>query len=103
MRKPIRFEASRSLYEDHYTKQRGGDLPVLYGARVQRGHGMGSVLGGLFRRALPLKSGAVIVGKQGMNIATDTIDGKSFKESAKYRLKEGIKTFASQRKRHLAV
>ena len=30
-------------------------------------------------------------------MATDMYDGKSFKESAKDRLKEGIKAFASQR------
>ena len=35
--------------------------------------------------------------KQALNVATDMIDGKSYKESAKNRLKEGIKTFASQR------
>ena len=35
--------------------------------------------------------------KQALNVATDMIDGNSFKESAKDRLKEGIKTFASQR------
>ena len=52
----------------------------------------------MFRRALPfLKSGAEILGKQNLNVATGMIDEKSFKESAKDRLKEGIKTFASQR------
>ena len=55
-------------------------------------------MGGLFRRALPfLKSGAEILGKQAVNVATDMIDGKSFKESAKDRRKKCIKTFASQR------
>ena len=39
-------EASRALYEDYYTKQSGGELPVFYGSRTQRGHGIGSVLGG---------------------------------------------------------
>ena len=37
------------------------------------------------------------MGKQALNVETDMIDGKSLKESAKDRLKEGIKTFASQR------
>ena len=98
MKKPYCCKASRALYEDYYTKQSGGELPVFYRARTQRGHGIGSVLGGLFRRALPfLKSGAEILGKQALTVATDMIDGKSFKESAKDRRKEGIKTFASQR------
>ena len=92
MKKPYCCEASRALYEDYYTKQSGGKLPIFYGARTQREHGIGSVLGGLFRRALPfLKSGAEILGKQALNVAPDMIDGKSFKESAKDRLKEGIK------------
>ena len=39
----------------------------------------------------------IILGKQALNVATDMIDGKSFKESAKDRLKEGIKRFASHR------
>ena len=98
MKKPYCCEVSRALREDYYTKQSGGELPVFYGARTQRGHGIGSVLGGLFRRALPfLKSGAEIFGKQALNVATDMIDGKSFKESANDWFKEGIKTFASQR------
>ena len=37
------------------------------------------------------------MGKLALKVATDMIDGKSFKESAKDRLKEGIKTIASQR------
>ena len=91
-------EANRALYEYYYTQQSGGDLPVFYGARTQRGHGLGSVLEGLFRRELSfLKSEAESLSKQALNVATDMIDGKSFKESTKDRLKEGIKTFASQR------
>ena len=30
-----------------------------------------------------------------MNVASDMIDGKSFQDSAKSRLKEGIKTFVA--------
>ena len=98
MKKTYSCEASRALYEDYYTKQSGRELPVFYGSRTQRGNGIGSVLGGLFRRALPfLKNGAEILGKQALNVATAMIDGKSFKESAKDRLKEDIKAFASQR------
>ena len=92
MKKPYCCEASHALYEDYYTNQSGGELPIFYGARTQRGYGIGSVLGGLFRSALPfLKSGAEILSKQALNVTTDMIDGKSFKESAKDRLKEGIK------------
>ena len=50
----------------------------------------------LFRRALPfLSSGAKILDQQAMNVASDMIDGKSFQNSAKSRLKEGIKSLVT--------
>ena len=74
-------DASRPLYEDYYTRQSGGEVPVFYGARTQRGHGLASILGELFRRALPfLSSGAKILDQQAMNVASDMIDGKSFQD-----------------------
>ena len=51
-RKQFCWDASRALYEDYYTRQSGGEVRVFYGARTQRGHGLGSILVGLFRRAL---------------------------------------------------
>ena len=45
-------------HEEYYVQQAGGGLPVFAGARVQQGHGIGNVLGGLIRMAIPLlKSG----------------------------------------------
>ena len=94
MRKQFFCDASRAVYEEYYTRQSGKEVPVFYGARTQRGHGLGSILGGLFRRALPfLWIGAKILGQQAMNVASDMIDGKSFQDSAKSLLKEDIKTF----------
>ena len=62
----------------------------------KRCYGLGSILGGLIRRALPfLSSGAKILGQQALNVASDMIDGRSFQDSAKSRLKEGIKTFVT--------
>ena len=96
MMKPFRCDASRALYEDYYSRKSGGEVPVFYGARTQRGHGLGSILGGLFRRALPfLSSGGKILSQQAMNVASDMIDGKSFQDSAKSRLKEGITTLVT--------
>ena len=96
MRKQFCCDAIRALYKDYYTRQSGGEVPVLYGARTQGGHGLGSILGGLFRRALPFLSiGAKILGQQAMDVASDMIDGKSFQDSAKSRLKEGIKIFVT--------
>ena len=96
MRKPFCCDASRALYKDNYTRQNGGAVPVFYGVRTQRVHGQGSILGELFRRALPfLSSGVKILGQQAMNVASDMIDGKSFQDSAKSRLNEGITTFVT--------
>jgi hypothetical protein len=59
---------------------------------------LGNILGGLFRKALPmLKSGLAAFGKQalrtGMDIAGDMADGQGFRESANRRVREGIKRF----------
>jgi len=40
------------MYEDYYTGQVGGNIPLFHGARYQRGHGLGNVIGGLFRRVV---------------------------------------------------
>ena len=92
------------LYEDYYMRQSEGEVPVFYGARTQKGHGLGSILGGLFRRALPfLSSGAKILGQQAMNVASGMIDSKSFQDSAKSRLKEGIKTFVTSNRSFVSL
>ena len=33
-------------YERYYRNQCGNDLPVFYGAQMQKGHGLGSIFGG---------------------------------------------------------
>ena len=45
-------DASRDMYEDYYTSQSGLGMPVFAGARYQHGHGLGSILSGLFRRII---------------------------------------------------
>ncbi len=102
MRKQIPFccDTTRSLYEEYYVSQGGNGMNVFQGARVQRGHGFGSFLSGLFRSALPiLKSGAKVLGKQvlrtGLQIANDVVEGQSFCDSSRRRIPEGIKSFVS--------
>ncbi len=59
MRRMYCCDASRSMYEDYYAKQSGGEMPVFRGARYQRGHGLGNFFSGLKRVAIPLlKRGA---------------------------------------------
>jgi len=96
MKKIYCCDASRSMYEDYYARQNGGEMPVFAGARTQRGHGLGSMLSSMFRRILPfLKSGAKFLAprvmKAGMQITDDVVAGKSFKESVKERVPDAIK------------
>jgi hypothetical protein len=61
-------------YHDYYIHQAGKGYPVFAGKRYQRGHGLGSIFGGLCKAAIPfLKKGAKILGhevlKTGLNIA----------------------------------
>ena len=100
MRKKFCCDASRHLYESYYIDQSGSGLPIFVGSRGQRGHGLGSILSGLFRSALPmLRRGLATFGKHalktGLEIANDVADGESLKESASKRVSEGIKRFAT--------
>jgi len=89
------------MYEDYYTGQVGGNMSVFHGTRHQRGHGLGNVIGGLFRRAvLPFlnkneKTLIRNVMKTGMEVADDVLIGQSLKSSVKKRLPQGIKRAAS--------
>lgn len=86
-------DRSSPLYDDYYVTQAGSGLPVFVGARTQKGHGIGSILGGLFRSAVPLiKKGVSTLGKQalrsGVEFAGDLLQGKSAREAAVERSKE---------------
>ena len=89
-------EASRQMYEDYYKRQSGGAIPVFVGSRYQRGHGLGSMLGSLFRRVVPfIKQNIGTVGKAlartGMEIAGDVLSGQRIKESLQQRVPQGLK------------
>ena len=79
-------------YDDYYAQQVGGALPYFAGARVQRGHGFGSLFGGLLRSVAPLiKRGALALGnralKTGAQIAGDLLSGDNIRTAAKRRTK----------------
>ena len=98
--KPFCCEASRDLYEQYYVQQSGSGGPIFMGASSQRGHGLGSFLSGLFRRAMPfLKRGAKELGKRalhtGLTMANDMVEGSTFRDSAERRIPEGIKGFVA--------
>lgn len=81
-------------YENYYAHQAGSGIGVVYkGAPYQRGHGIGSFLGGLFRSVLPLlSSGAKTVGKEalsaGVGLLSDMVNARPMEDSIKSRLKE---------------
>jgi hypothetical protein len=83
------------MYEDYYMAQSGHGVPIFEGYRGQRGHGLGSILSGFFRSAMPiLKRGLAFFGREalrtGAKIATDVADGQSFQDSTKRRVSERI-------------
>lgn len=73
---------------------RGGGIPrVFVGSSYQRGHGIGSFLGGLFRRVLPyLSKGLRAVGKEalraGINVIDDVGNNTPLREAVKNRFTE---------------
>lgn len=81
------MESQIEPYEKYYARQAGGGIYSWYrGAPYQRGHGIGSFLGGLFRAALPLiKKGALAVGKEalgaGVNVLDDVANDIPFRQS----------------------
>ena len=86
-------------YEDYYINQSGYGLyglPVFYGQRTQRSHGIGNIFGGLFRTVFPLiKRFAPLIGRKalqtGIQIASDVAEGRSLKEATKERVGETIR------------
>ena len=97
MKKHYCCDSNADDYARYYcTQAGGGDMPVFRGGQYQKGHGIGSVLSGLFKKAVPfLKQGASFLGKHalnaGLNIARDMADGSSFKDAAGSRLKQGLR------------
>ena len=48
------YRQDPKLFRDHFHRQVGGSLPWFRGARVQYGDGIGSFLGAMARKAIPL-------------------------------------------------
>jgi hypothetical protein len=91
------------MYNDYYRTQvlqRGGfDMPHFAGARYQRGHGLGSIFGSIFRGLKSIFPGVLKkVGRHalttGVNIANDLLEGKNIKEAAKTHGLRGLKSAA---------
>ncbi|KAK3932649.1 hypothetical protein KUF71_013723 [Frankliniella fusca] len=79
---------------EFYLHQAGGGQ-YYAGSSYQKGHGIGSWLGGLFRTVLPLlKSGATAVGREaaraGAHVLADVASGDTFADSAKRHTGEAV-------------
>lgn len=84
------YKCNAKLYDDYYLRQAGDGLPVFSG---QSGYGIGNILGGLFRAAVPLiKQGGKTLLKEttraGLDIANDVLSGRNLKTAAKRRTEE---------------
>jgi hypothetical protein len=81
-------------FNDYYVTQAGSGVSNVYkGVSYQRGHGIGSFLAGLFRRALPfIKTGVKTLGKEtakaGLHVLGDVSSDIPIKESLKARFGE---------------
>jgi hypothetical protein len=85
------------MFDQYYSRQQkgSGDFPVYVGRYRQRGHGLGNMIGSLFRRILPyLKTFAPIALRTGANIVEDVSKGKSWKDAAFERVPETISRVA---------
>jgi len=83
-------------YDNYYNNQVGNGLPVFYGGKNYRGGGIGNLLAGLGRIALPLlKTGGKALLKEsvnsGVNVIKDVLSGQSVASSLKTRSKEAGK------------
>ncbi len=84
-------------YYNEQAKQTGHGIQGYQGIPYQRGNGLGSFFGRLFRSILPVakrvgKSALKAIGQEalnmGSNVATDLSEGQGFKQSLK---KQGLK------------
>lgn len=76
-------------FTNYYVNQAGNGMPVFSGTAMQRGHGLGSILKGLFRIATPLLKTA---GKQVLRKSAPII-----KEAGKQVLKRGLQEMTSSK------
>ena len=107
--KNVRRPTDTKAYEDYYLHQVGQGIPTFEGPNLQRGYGLGGIVSGLLRSAVPLfrraaipliKRGVRSLGKHALktsvNIAQDALAGQNVKLAAKRRLKETGRTIGQQ-------
>jgi hypothetical protein len=97
---------SQKVWEHYFQTQsiqygRGTNLGTFRGRQFQRGHGLGSIIGSLFRKILPTatKVGKT-VGKEllktSAHVASDALAGRDIAESLEQRSKQGAAKLLSK-------
>ena len=92
----MREKSFNDVYTEYYLRQAGSGFGGVYSSGLyQKGHGIGSFLGGLFRCVFPLlKSGSSALGsellKSGVNIISDISKNEPVESTIKKRGKETI-------------
>ena len=95
---PAAYLAPRGQYGAYYSKSQFGHgvLPAYGGVARQRGHGIGSIIAGLLRGAVPLlgsigrtaaKTAGTALLSTGAGVLSDVIAGKKVGKSVKARVK----------------
>ena len=84
---------TRNAYEEYYLNQAGSGLPVFVGSRHTKGYGIGNVLSGLIRLAVPVlkRTGKAVVReglRTGIDVLSDVASGKNIKQSVQNRVKQ---------------
>ena len=97
----MKHKTVADVYTDYYLNQAGSGFGNVYASGVyQKGHGVGSFLGGLFRCVFPLlRSGSSAIGseilKSGANIISDISKSESPEVAFKKRGKEAINNLSN--------
>jgi hypothetical protein len=87
------YHCNNRLYDEYFLNQTGSGLPVYVRGGTLRGDGLGSVLGGLFRAAVPIlkRGGKALLregGRAGLGLMEDVLSGQSLKVAAKKRSRQ---------------
>ena len=91
----------KDSFENYYAHQAGHGMPVFSGARYQRGYGLGHIVKGLFRSAVPLlkKAGSRAL-KSGMETVVSGILSPKSKPRVRIAVRQGKSTgWIGKRKR----
>ena len=94
----------KDSFENYYAHQAGHGMPVFTGARYQRGYGLGHVVKGLFRSAVPLlkKAGSRAL-KSGMETVVSGILSPKAKPRVRIAVRQGKSTGWTGKRKQVAA